>query len=237
MEISKNIIAYADGSSLGNPGPGGWGALVYKPDTQEVAELGGRDEHTTNNRMELTAAISALVEIGETSLPIILHSDSSYVINGITKWVSGWMKRDWITAQKTPVQNVDLWKELVDVCEGKNISWRHVAGHSGLPGNERADRIAASFAEGKKDALYRGPMKGYPIDVTDVSYDKSKQDTRARSKARAYSYVSLVDGVIMRHATWDECKQRVEGKGNVRFKKTLDAKDEARLMKEWQRTV
>lgn len=197
-------------------------------------ELGGRDDRTTNNRMELTAAISALSEIGNAKEKIILHSDSSYVINGITKWVSGWEKRDWITAQKTPVQNVDLWKELMKNASGKNIEWRHVEGHSGLPGNEQADLIATSFAEGNPSTLYRGPMKNYAVDVTDVSYDKSKQHSRARSKARAYSYLSLVDGVVMRHATWDECKRRVEGKQNVRFKKTLNVDDEARIMREWQ---
>lgn len=237
MESSKDIIVYADGSSLGNPGPGGWGVVIYNPQTKKVVELGGADKHTTNNRMELTAAISAISEIGDTSSKIILHSDSSYVINGITKWVAGWEKRDWITAQKTPVQNMELWKELMNVCEGKNISWRHVAGHSGLPGNERADRIAAAFAEGKKEPLYRGVSQDYSVDVARVSYDKGKQDARVRSKARAYSYVSLVDGVVMRHATWDECKRRVEGKTNVRFKKTLDAQDEARLIKEWQGSI
>ena len=113
--MKKNeVIIYTDGSSLGNPGPGGWGSVVLFPD-EKVIELGGREKESTNNRMEMTAALEALKEISKrksTARKIILHTDSSYLLNGITVWVYAWQKNNWLTKTKEPVLNKDLWEEL-----------------------------------------------------------------------------------------------------------------------------
>lgn len=225
---------FADGASKGNPGPGGWGALVA--DGETVKELGGRDEHTTNNRMELTAVIEALVLACGRGDEVVVHTDSSYVINGITKWVKGWKVRSWVTKQNQPVLNQDLWKKLaslVDTCGGK-IHWKHVGGHVGVAGNERVDEIASNYADGKPVALYDGPRETYGIDIENVSHDESKMKarsaSRSRSSAKAYSYVSEVGGVVQVHKTWAECEARVRGK-KARFKKALSAQDEADIVR------
>jgi len=235
---NEKIIIYTDGSSLGNPGSGGWGAVIALTDGK-IKELGGKEKNTTNNRMELTAAIEALHEVGKTSDEIILYTDSNYTINGITNWVKGWKKNDWMKRDKTEVLNRDLWEKLINVVSGKTIKWTHVAGHSGMVGNERADDIATSFAGCVKPELYKGDVLGYGFNITDTSYDKkmksAREKIRTRSKARAYSYLSLVDGVLTRHETWSECEARVKGKLGVKFRKTLNAEDEKSIMREWKK--
>lgn len=156
------ITIYTDGSSRGNPGPGGWGAIVMDP--VRAVELGGREDHTTNNRMELMGAIKALEFAGTLdTLPIELHTDSEYVMKGMTEWIDGWQKRGWKTASKKPVLNQDLWQELLRVSEGKEISWKYVAGHSGHDQNERCDEIATSFADDTSITLYNGARAEYKL--------------------------------------------------------------------------
>jgi len=236
MFMSKDkIIIYTDGSSLGNPGPGGWGSIIVAP--VGVMELGGSDSDTTNNRMELTAVIEALNKVKENSEDIIIYTDSSYTINGITKWVEGWQANNWIKRDKTEVLNRDLWDGLISASSGKNIRWRHVAGHSGMVGNERADDIATSFAKEEKVKLYEGSVTGYGFDISDISYDKkmksARDKMRARSKIEAYSYLSLVDGVFKKHPSWKECEERVKGKKGVKYRKAISADDELSIKKEW----
>ena len=235
--VDKNkIIIYTDGSSLGNPGPGGWGAVVALVQG-DVVELGGAEKKTTNNKMELTAAIEALKYVKKPDEEIILYTDSSYTINGITKWVKGWQLNGWMKKDKTEVQNRDLWEELMNASSGKNINWQHVSGHSGLIGNERADEIATSFAQGNPKKLFKGKFKEYDIDIFDTSYnEKAKNDrkkNRTRSRAKAYSYLSFVNGVLARHNTWVECEACVKGEKNVKYRKAINAKDEEQIKKEW----
>lgn len=237
--MKENIIIFTDGSSLGNPGPGGWGAIVTEKET--VFELGGREKHTTNNRMELTATIEALDSIKHKPGTVVVHTDSRYVIHGITMWVSDWKKRDWMTKAKKPVENRDLWEKLshlVDTREtpGK-ISWKHVGGHVGIAGNERADEIATSYAKGEKLKLYHGPFANYEHDVKNTVASGKKVRTRsasrARSRVKAYSYLSLVNGVLKRHSTWEECEKRVKGVRGVKFKKAISKEDEKKICVEW----
>ena len=148
---------YTDGSSRGNPGPGGWGAIIIREN--EVLELGGREAHTTNNRMELMATIKALESSVESE--ISLFTDSEYVMKGMKEWVKKWQEKGWKTANKKPVLNQDLWQKLIEVSSGKNVDWKYVAGHSGVPLNERADEIATTFADGLKPKLYHGPKAKY----------------------------------------------------------------------------
>jgi len=160
------ITIYTDGSSRGNPGPGGYGAIIFHDD--KVTEIGGREEHTTNNRMELTGAIRSL-EFAINNLQftkIQIHTDSEYVIKGITEWIVRWQAKGWKTAGKKPVLNQDLWQRLLEVSEkvksaGWRIEWKYVAGHAGVPLNERADTIATSFADNLDPKLYDGPKDGY----------------------------------------------------------------------------
>ena len=135
----KTVIIYTDGACRGNPGPGGWGVLIeYGESTKQ---LYGGDTSTTNNKMELTAAIMALKEIKE-PCEIILYTDSKYVLQGIEEWIHNWKKRGWRGANKKPVKNIDLWKKLDELRDEHNIKWNWVKGHSGDPGNETADMLA-----------------------------------------------------------------------------------------------
>ncbi len=147
--MRNKIIIFCDGSSLGNPGSGGWGVVMIHS-IKKIEEFGGGEAYTTNNKMELTAAINAAARVGQGESAAI-HTDSTYVINGITKWVHGWQKNGWKTAGKKPVENIGLWQELIKISGGKDITWVHVRGHTGVAGNERADAIARGFAEGKRN--------------------------------------------------------------------------------------
>lgn len=135
----RSIDVYTDGACSGNPGPGGWGALLTYGDHSR--ELKGGEAATTNNRMELTAAIQALEALKRPS-SIDLHTDSTYVRDGITKWIKNWKKNGWKTAGRKPVKNADLWKRLEEALEPHNVTWHWVKGHAGHPGNERADALA-----------------------------------------------------------------------------------------------
>lgn len=157
------IIIYTDGSSKGNPGPGGWGAIVA--DEKKVKELGGKEKHTTNNRMELTAAIKAVSHL-EQGAEATIFCDASYVVKGITEWIHGWHRNNWKTAGKKPVENKDLWMELFEAVQGKDLHWKLIAGHAGIEGNERCDVIATSHADGEKIALYDGSRNKYQIKLS-----------------------------------------------------------------------
>jgi ribonuclease HI len=135
----KRVIIYTDGACRGNPGPGGWGATLEFAGTSR--ELKGSERNTTNNRMELTAAIEALQAL-KRPCSIDLYTDSEYLRKGITEWLQNWKQRGWKTAAKKPVKNVELWQALDEAVARHEINWHWVKGHSGNPGNERADALA-----------------------------------------------------------------------------------------------
>ena len=146
--MNKKIILtiYTDGACSGNPGPGGWGVLLQYGSKEKT--LKGGDPNTTNNRMEMMAAIKAIEAVNETYTgEIILWTDSTYVMKGITEWVHGWKKKNWIKSDKKPVVNTDLWKVLDKLNSQKNIQWNWVQGHAGVEGNERADELARQGLE------------------------------------------------------------------------------------------
>ena len=143
---AKSVIIHTDGACSGNPGPGGWGAILTSGEHEK--ELRGGDAHTTNNRMELMAAIAALEALKRPST-VEMHTDSKYVQDGISKWIHGWKKKGWKTADKKPVKNEDLWRILDDEMARHEIHWVWVAGHSGHPENERADQLARSAIPGR----------------------------------------------------------------------------------------
>jgi ribonuclease HI len=139
----KKVEIFTDGACKGNPGPGGWGALLRMG--RHEKELSGSDPATTNNRMEMTAVIRALEALIE-PCDVLLHSDSRYVIDGMTKWVHGWQKKGWISASKKPVRNEDLWHELIEAAARHRITWQWVKGHDGHVENERVDKLASDAA-------------------------------------------------------------------------------------------
>ncbi len=141
----KRVEIFTDGACKGNPGPGGWAAILRMGKHEK--EISGSDPDTTNNRMEMTAVIrglNALIEPCE----VEIHTDSKYVMDGMTKWVDGWQKRGWKNASKQPVRNKDLWHELIEAASRHQISWTWVKGHNGHPENERVDSLASAAAEG-----------------------------------------------------------------------------------------
>ena len=133
------VVIYTDGACRGNPGPGGW-AVLLRTGVKE-REISGGEPLTTNNRMELMAAIQALEALTR-PVTVSLHTDSTYVLNGITKWIQGWQRNGWKTAAKKPVKNDDLWRRLTEAMRPHDVNWVWVKGHAGDPGNERADALA-----------------------------------------------------------------------------------------------
>ncbi len=240
MEVIKEMsVVFTDGASKGNPGPGGWGAIAIISDDSgtHVTELGGREENVTNNQMELRGAIEALRHLSLSEIDLLIYTDSSYLINGITKWLSAWRMNEWKTKNKKVVLNRELWEELAELTENKNIQWKYVGGHSGIVGNERADVIATEFAEGKRPKLFSRPLKEYGMDILNIDLDESKatEKTAARrhSKAAAYSYVSLVDDKIETHQNWKDCEARVKGKSGARFKKVVSKEEEGSVIQQF----
>jgi ribonuclease HI len=142
-ELTK-VEIFTDGACKGNPGPGGWGAVIRAGKTER--ELSGGEKLTTNNRMEMTAAIEGLNAL-KRPCHVTLSTDSRYVMDGLTKWIKGWQRNGWRTADKKPVKNADLWQALLDAAAPHRIDWLWVKGHAGHPENERADRLASNAAD------------------------------------------------------------------------------------------
>ena len=143
---------YTDGACRGNPGPGGWAALLIRGEHEK--EISGAEALTTNNRMELTAVICALQAL-KRPVRVRLYTDSEYVRRGITEWIGAWKARGWRTAERKPVKNQDLWQQLDQLASGHDIEWHWVPGHAGVPGNERVDRLANEAI----DALQRRALR------------------------------------------------------------------------------
>lgn len=137
--MSERVVIYTDGACKGNPGPGGWGAWLRWGEHEK--ELFGGEAMTTNNRMELRAVIEALSALKRRT-PVALYTDSEYVKNGITAWIHGWKARGWLTADRKPVKNAELWRQLDGLVAQHDVQWHWVRGHTGDPGNERADQLA-----------------------------------------------------------------------------------------------
>jgi ribonuclease HI len=237
----RAAVLFCDGAAKGNPGPGGWGVVVATSDGH-VVELGGTSPHTTNNKMELTAAIRGLEVVSGTPGRVEVFTDSTYVIKGISEWIWGWRRRGWKTAEGSDVLNRELWQELDGLVSARGkggTTWHYVRGHSGIPGNERVDEIADGLARGMKITFYDGPLESYPLAIFDVPDDTSAPARRTASAARspkaaAHSYLSLVDGTAMRHATWADCERRVKGRSGARFKKAVSADDERAILRGWR---
>ncbi|PZO20177.1 MAG: ribonuclease HI [Leptolyngbya foveolarum] len=175
---------YTDGACSGNPGPGGWGTRIEFSDGQ-VHELGGRDTATTNNRMEMQAAIAALDFLSQDeaadSAVVLLHTDSEYVKNGITKWINGWKKKGWKTSAGKPVLNKDLWQQLDQLSQtlaekDLKVDWRYVRGHTGNPGNERCDEIARAYSHTQPISLSQYKATAKKKSAQQKKVDKNSEE-------------------------------------------------------------
>lgn len=228
------IIIFTDGACSGNPGPGGWAAILLSP-LGKVQELGGAAAKTTNNQMELSAAIEALRSLsGRKSLSskqIRIYTDSTYVIKGITQWIHGWKARDWKNREGQEVANQDYWRALDDVIHGGGFSvdWRYVPGHSGWPGNERCDEIAVAFSQGQAPRLYAGSVAQYAYDLKKLP----KSTGLPEKKKGKPVYLSFVDGQVFRDPDWKSCEARVKGRKGVKFKKVESPEEEEEILASW----
>lgn len=244
----SEVHIYIDGAARGNPGPAGWGAVLFFSD-DKIIELGGASKHATNNQMELTAALEALrfCSAKNPSLVVHMHTDSTYVLKGITGWVFAWEKNGWKTKTGNPVSNRDLWEALLPLVymygKTNTLVWEKVSGHAGDFGNEMADTIATSFADGEMRSLYRGGKSEYEELFSESAKNKPQKklnkstSSKTKSSAKAYSYISQVNGIIATDKTWAECERRVKGKRGVRYKKVFSKAEEESLIKSWKHGV
>lgn len=241
MNEQQDLVIFTDGASRGNPGPGGWGAVLVYPKLEEVVELGGAQPKTTNNAMELSAVIAALGYAAVSVAPTHIYTDSSYVIGGATKWIGGWKQNGWQTKDKQPVKNKELWQQL-DVLlsarqEQTTVTWHHLPGHVGVPGNERADAIATLSADGKPAELFRGKMDQYSIGgiltVPDEAGLAALQADKKSNAGKAHSYLVVIDGQLERYEKWDDTKARVSGQAAT-YRKALSPEHEAEVIAGWQ---
>lgn len=237
----KSVIIYTDGASRGNPGPGGWGAVLIVPrsDMRKVFELGGHEDTTTNNRMELAGLDGALDKAADFDLetgnaPIVVHTDSAYTINAITKWIYGWQKNGWKTTAGEPVANREIlesiFEKLVRLKLRHEITFTKVSGHSGVVLNERADDIATGFADSSHPLLFTGSFTDYEKLLSQMKPKPKTAASKKSSSAKAYSYVSLVGGAIHVDKSWPDCEKRVKGVAGARFQKSLSPEDEQELI-------
>lgn len=235
--FKNGILIYTDGACSGNPGPGGWGSIVVRPDGR-VRELGGAEAHTTNNQMEIMGVIMALKEVRDDDAPVMVCTDSTYVIRGITQWIWGWQQRGWKTAEGKDVLNKDYWQELArEVRHRKDhgeITWRYVRGHIGVPGNERVDQLAVEFSKGKRPVLFSGMLLKYSVPVHDLPPEEALPEPKPKQEKKpVYSYVSLLGSMPMRHKTWPECERRVKGQPGAKFKKAHSQDEESEILRSW----
>jgi len=239
MDLTEKILLFTDGACSGNPGPGGFGSVLVYPEGK-IKELGEGRVETTNNRMEMVAVLKGVQELAEVEGDLLILTDSTYVIRGLTQWIFGWKKRGWLTAEGKPVVNKDIWQELDKAVQSRKpmgaLDWGYVRGHQGIPGNERCDEIAVAFSKKTFIELYEGSLLKYPYAIYDIPEDLSLPAQKAKSdskKKKAHSYLSYVNGELEIHKTWPDCEARVKGRSGARFKKSLSAEDEKKIIKDW----
>lgn len=239
--MRETIFVYCDGACSGNPGPGGWAAVILFPEGR-VRELGGGERPATNNRMEMLGAIAALGAVRDRPEPVKLYTDSALLVNGITGWIHGWKRKGWLTAGGQPVVNRDLWERLDALAQARKgrLSWGHVKGHAGHELNERCDVIAVAFSKGTRPRLYEGPAAGCGYSLLEPGAGQLHRSVpRGKSsfsgpkvKAGGY-YLSLVGGRVERHVTWPDCQGRVNGVSGAKFKKVASADEEKTALRSW----
>jgi len=237
-KASGKVIVFTDGACSGNPGPGGWAAVLVSP-LGKVREIGGAAPHTTNNKMELTATLEALRSLSAvkqlSTKEIKLYTDAKYVIQGITQWIHGWKRNGWKNAEGKEVANRELWEALAEEILRNNfkVEWLYVPGHMGFPGNERCDEIAVAFSKGYGIELFQGDRAQYRVNVDHLPPAASLSSSGSKEKKGKPLYLSYVNGSIYRDKDWKTCEGRVKGKAGARFKKVSSPEEEASVLKAW----
>lgn len=228
--MSKPYYIVSDGACMKNPGPGGWGLIVATP-TDHVIEFGGDEKDSTNNRMELMGFYRGMQEVFRRAKVEpgnkVLHaiSDSKYVLDGAAKYIKNWERNGWKTSTGDPVKNQEMWEKVAKGLAmfkeiGFKLEYELVKGHSGNDANERVDQIAVKYSRGEPIDLYEGPLAQYPIQIqTGAPYH--------------LTYLSLVNGKLSRHKTWDECKKATEGKPGSKYKKVTNRLQEKETLQGW----
>lgn len=229
---NDELLIYTDGASRGNPGPGGWAAVILVADM--AMEVAGGAARATNNQMELEAVRAVLSDSAALAHEgtVTVLSDSAYVVNGLNSWVWGWEKKGWVTMQKTPVENKDMWVDLLGLLKqyGDRLTVAKVSGHAGELYNERCDELAVAAALGKEQRLFKGSLKDYEAFLKEMGTTAKKAvPKKKKNDAPAYSYVSLVDGKVHVDKTWAACEKRVKGK-KAKFKKVFSKAEETELV-------
>lgn len=246
MANEKNFVIFGDGACSGNPGPGGYGAIILFPD-HTVKELAESFSKTTNNRMEMSAILESLKLILhskqlQTAHHIQIFTDSVYLIRGATQWLFGWKKKGWKGATGDPIANPDLWVEMDKIlfqfksqAPNVKLDWNFVKGHAGIPGNERCDELAVAMSKNDHVELYQGRVENYHFDILSLPEKKPLPEAKkADSGPKKPSwYLSLVNGVYKTHKTWSECEAVVKGRPGVKFKKVSSDEEEAQIKKQW----
>ncbi len=234
-----SFFVFIDGSSLGNPGPGGWGALLIAREENQIAEIGGSKKNSTNNEMELEALVQSLSFLRGNSGNILFFSDSRYLVQAMSIWLDGWRKNGWRRKDGKEIKNLSLWKKISSLLEerGKNtVFFIHIPSHVGIFGNERVDKIAQSFAKGESIELYQGTFKKYPfrdkllLPSLEEIYTKKSQKRRRKDKQKCY-YLSFQNGKVTRYENWEECKKHVLGKKGIRYKKICSKEEREDFLK------
>lgn len=218
VRVRRSYDIYTDGASSGNPGPSGWGAVIIGAGRR--VEIGGGALCATNNQMELSAVIEALREVPQ-GVPVTIHADSSYVIDGITRHIRRWRKNNFYTVDRRPVENRDLWEEL-DSLSGENVIYAKVAGHSGDPENERANDIAQGFSRHEN------------VKLADEAYTPSESAALpvVPGDLKFPLYVVLEGGELSYYPDWENCERAVHGR-SCRFKKCKNAGELQFILAKW----
>ena len=233
----KILTIYTDGASRGNPGLGGWGAVILLDGY--AMEIAGGVKRATNNQMELQAVLEVLSDSGARAHkgPVVVYSDSTYVVKGLSSWIYGWEKKGWITTAKTPVENKDIWVKLLALLKeyGKRLSIEKVKGHDGDLYNERCDELAVNAALGKKEKHFKGTQKDYNKFLIEIGTTAKKAVPKKKKKPTgpAYSYVSFVNGKVYADKTWKECEARVKGTKGAKYQKVFSKAEETGLVQDY----
>jgi ribonuclease HI len=188
--------------------------------------------------MELTGPIQALTYLKSTSGSLAVYTDSTYVIRGIREWIPNWQRRGWRTTEGKDVLNRELWETLWNLVQDRSdrVEWHYVRGHIGIPGTSVLTKLQQRLRRTKIPGLYEGPVRrisGSYFDIPDDTNLPTSSGSSRSKNAKAYSYLSVVDGVPKRHTNWTDCEQRVKGRSNARFKKAISADDEVAILKSW----
>ncbi|NRA44905.1 MAG: ribonuclease HI [Oligoflexales bacterium] len=237
QNLKDYVLIYGDGASKGNPGPAGFGFMVVFP-SGLVNEGGGGVAKATNNQMELMAVIEGLKLVRkESPQSIVVLTDSSYTINGVSSWVDKWIKNSWMTSTGKAVANRDLWEQLRSLNKELKPKYQHVKGHAGIPGNERVDSIADHFARGEDIELYNGSLEHYSVDPYELPKPQPMAPTQKKkasfSGKKNNVYLSLVNGNFAIDKTWKECEARVKCRSGAKCKKAASDTEIEAIKKDW----